>query len=82
MALAIAKKPRKTDVKLHVVESGIPLPTTLFRYPFKEMKVGDSFAFVPGKEITLRGCANLYSSRHEGVKFTISKAACRCWRTA
>lgn len=53
------------------IESGIPMPGGSGKYPWDEMRVGDSF-FVPGKSVSAMGAvAGGRSARHGG------KYACR-----
>ncbi len=63
-----------------VIERGIPLPKNnrWKRYPFAEMKVGDSF-FVPSK----KSCnAGFYYGKRHNMKFTVRQenGGCRVWR--
>lgn len=64
-----------------VVESNIPTPT---RYPFAQMKVGDSFA-IPDeiKSGSIKVNASRYGKQNN-MKFTIRRTAdgYRCWRVA
>ena len=61
------------------IESGIPMPA---KFPFAEMKVGDSFLVPEG---TSKNVVGVYARRHAiktGTKFTIRKTpeGYRCWR--
>lgn len=52
------------------------------KYPWAEMKIGQSF-FVPNKsQASLSATAIGYSYRHPGLKFTTAKEndGVRCWR--
>lgn len=64
------------------VESGIPIPS---KFPFADMKVGDSFA-VPDtvKRAAVAVAAQRYGIKH-AMKFTVRQTAdktLRCWRLA
>lgn len=61
------------------IEPGIPMPA---KFPFAEMKVGDSF-LVPAK--ASKNTVAVYATRHArktGTKFTVRKTpeGYRCWR--
>ena len=61
------------------IESNIPMPT---RFPFADMKVGDSFLAPEG---TNKSLVAVYASRHAkktGTKFTVRRTpeGIRCWR--
>ena len=61
------------------IESGIPMPA---KFPFAEMKVGDSFLVPDG---TNRSTVAVYANRHgkkTGTKFTLRRTpeGIRCWR--
>ena len=61
------------------IESGIPMPA---KFPFAEMKVGDSFLVPEGMN---KSTVAVYANRHAkktGTKFTVRKTAegYRCWR--
>jgi hypothetical protein len=62
------------------VEKNIPIPK---RWPFDEMKVGDSF-LIPAdvKRVTFSVAAKRWANKH-GAKFTTRKTpeGYRCWRT-
>lgn len=62
------------------IEKNIPLPS---KYPFSEMKVGDSFEVPEStKRTTVTVAANRYGRKH-GVKFTVRLTpdrTLRCWR--
>lgn len=66
------------------IESGIPIPSKSgdSRYPFREMKVGDSF-FVPGKKAAnLAGCLGYYRTRYKITLVTRTvDGGVRVWRT-
>ena len=64
----------------YVIEKNVPLPASRGKYPFREMKVGDSFV----AEEKVRGAAQAFSSRVEGFKFLVRKEGdkVRIWRTA
>ncbi len=72
------------------IEKGIPLAPhgnsvrRQSKYPFSDMKVGDSFA-VPAEVLSAVRTASIgYSRANGGSKFTIRKSgkAFRCWRIA
>lgn len=63
-----------------VVESNVPLPV---KYPFKQMKVGDSFALPTDVHRTTVSVAAARYGRANSAKFTIRKmpnGELRCWR--
>jgi hypothetical protein len=64
------------------VEKNIPIPK---RWPFDEMKVGDSFAVPPDvKRTTINVSAMRFGLKH-GMKFTVRQMpdkSFRCWRIA
>ncbi len=66
------------------IDKGIPLPKqrTPRKYPFAEMKVGDSFEFPPSLSNHSARSAAHQASLRLGLKFTVSKAlgSVRCWR--
>ena len=61
------------------VESGVPVPN---KFPFKEMKVGDSFAIPAHIRRTTVQVAALRYGRTQGARFTVRKFGdgYRCWR--
>jgi hypothetical protein len=62
------------------IESGIPMPA---KFPFAEMKVGDSFLVPEGmNKSTVAVYANRYAKKTGYAKFTVRKTAegYRCWR--
>lgn len=80
------------------VQSGIDMPPKsgdyyFYKYPFREMKVGDSF-FVPRTDVESKIVglsAGSSSKRHSldgqpKIVFTVrtlaDKSGCRCWRIA
>ena len=69
------------------IDKDIPFPTgktATSKYPFGEMKVGDSFALPKERAIALSSSANSYRRAHPGMKFcvrTVEKEV-RVWRTA
>lgn len=76
--------------KAFAIESNIPVPLTAtgasHRWPFAEMKIGDSF-FVPLETAgaigqIVRPAASVWARRHAGFKFTIRKmdGGYRIWR--
>lgn len=75
-----------TKIPLKVeLEKGIDIPPhSNTKYPFKSMKIGESF-FVPESEVkyhVLYSSAHSYSSRHEDYKFLVRKlnGGTRVWR--
>lgn len=60
------------------IENGIPLPRRS-KFPFKEMKVGDSFAFGPEDAVSVRSMAYCTGTR-SGMKFQVKSG--RCWRVS
>jgi len=65
------------------IESGVPLPASIGRrkYPFDGMGIGDSFAFDADVCAKVRAAADAYGRKY-GMKFTVAKAALRCWRVS
>ncbi|MDE2103663.1 MAG: hypothetical protein KGL39_40875 [Patescibacteria group bacterium] len=71
----------------YVIEDGVPVPQTRFgrlaKYPFAEMKVGQSFVAANGKQAC---SAAFHYATHRGVRFTSRKegndGARRIWRIA
>lgn len=64
------------------VEKDIPLPSSKnVKYPFRQMRVGESFVFGPGSLASVRSTAALYK-KVEGTLFRIAPApgGFRCWR--
>ena len=62
------------------IEKNVPLPQ---RYPFAQMKVGDSFAVPKGVGRTAVSISALRYSRKHGGKFTVRlmpDRSLRCWR--
>lgn len=69
------------------VDRKVPIPADgRQRYPWREMKVGDSFAFPSANRGAVSAAASWYASRHaKEFKFTIRKVdatTARCWRIA
>lgn len=73
------KTPKK-QTEFNIV-SNIPIPKPARDYwPFKSMKVGDSFYF-EGKRANLSTNASTYAKRHGGKFRTRSEGkGFRCWR--
>ena len=46
------------------IESGVPIPLPLYRYPWLEMKVGDCFRFPNAEVRRVRAAARAASARH------------------
>ncbi len=78
-----------TNLTEFTIERGIPIPPRPLlqrRYPFKDMKVGDSI-FVPNPTSSLRGYVCTWSRDH-GMKFASRretvrrKNGLRFWRIA
>lgn len=70
---------------MHVIEKGVPIPPSSGggrkpKYPWREMKVGDSF-FVEGEPIKLRNSLYPLATRHN-IKLTIRTEGngVRVWR--
>lgn len=68
------------------IDSNIPMPKKRsgreMKYPFKLMKVGDSFLVPPGDEDKVRICAHS-SKKKTGYNYTVRKmedGTHRCWR--
>ena len=74
--------------KITKIDSNVEMPpvNTARRYPFKDMKVGDSFSageYSNVLAVSVRSCVNNYISRYGTTeKFTIRKheEQVRCWR--
>lgn len=69
------------------IESTIPAPQVppRERYPFYDMRVGDSFQVRGQDRIkNARAAAWMFARRHPGVRFTSRKTVdgCRIWRVA
>lgn len=66
------------------IDKGIPMPTGRVKYPFAQMKVGDSFAFPIRNRSSVAMSAINYALKHDGTKFTVSAkrgaTEGRCWR--
>lgn len=70
----------------HKIDRGMGFPIrkpTYIKYPWHEMKVGDSFPVPAGKYDTVANAARDFGKRH-GRKFSIRTIATgvRIWRTA
>jgi hypothetical protein len=71
---------------MYQIDKKVPMPkgrTT--GYPFKEMKVGDSFVFDEANRAAVANSSNYYARKNRGVKFTVRKQSvgkCRIWRIA
>lgn len=64
------------------IEKDIPVVKDgrgLRKYPFRDMEVGDSFAFGLQNYSGVRVAASAYGQRN-AKKFVVSKIAFRCWR--
>lgn len=70
------------------IESGVPIPEGLggtgraFKYPWRGMKIGDSF-FVPGgNRASLSACASRFRSFNKEFKFVAANEqdGVRVWR--
>lgn len=62
------------------IESNVPLPS---KFPFAQMKVGDSFLAPPDiNRTSVSVSAKRFGTKH-GMKFTVRKVeqGFRCWRT-
>lgn len=69
------------------VESNIEMPSKRadrVKYPFRQMKIGDSFLIEETSDLEkVRSAASYFGNRNEGFSFSIRKtdAGYRCWRT-
>lgn len=72
------------------IEDNVPVPSSYVcrgntKYPFLEMKIGQSFVFQPGEKLrSFRSCASSFGQRNN-MKFTVQKqddGSYRCWRIA
>lgn len=75
----------KTQIK---IEQGVPVPVNRARigskYPFRDMKIGDSF-FLPAtyaKPASVRASASYFQIRNKGYRFTAHEQdnGIRVWR--
>ena len=69
---------------LFKVEEKIPISWFYRKYPFKDMKVGDSFVVSPENVFSVRSTSCEYGKRY-GWKFStrrVSRTEYRCWRIA
>ncbi len=66
------------------IEGNIPCPTQQSKYPFKEMKVGDSFLVPKHFEMRVRTASQYFSKRNAPYKFSVAKTVdgARIWRIA
>ncbi len=66
------------------IDSHVPMPKTHQRekYPFYDMRIGDSFLITnPDKVKNARSAAWMFSQRHDGVRFSIRwREADKGWR--
>lgn len=73
---------KKSDFK---IEKNVTRPSEVegrYSFPFKEMKVGDSFAFSVDVYPNVMS-ASSYAGKRNGMKFSVRKQAkgeYRCWR--
>ena len=71
---------------MYKVQQNIPIPTTNRGgavYPFKHMKIGDSFLAPKEKRPSISSCIAYYKSKNRGTNFTIrlvSSNEIRIWR--
>lgn len=67
------------------IEKQISLPNNRQKYPFRELKVGESF-FIShdNNALSARSNAYLYCHKNKGVRFTCRnvEGGVRIWRTA
>lgn len=66
------------------IDKNVPIPGRLGRhakYPFEQMRVGDSFEVPKSQESGMRAAASQYGKQHN-VKFATraTKNGRRCWR--
>lgn len=74
------------------IDKGIPLPPKReYRFPFRDMAIGDSFAVSAGVNVQktraqLASFCNAFAKRHPGFKFVTRTvdggSSVRCWRVA
>ena len=66
------------------IESDVPVPENTSgrssKYPWADMKIGDSFAFDKGSLQSLRNSAWSYTKRHNGVRFVFRQMGTDMWR--
>jgi hypothetical protein len=76
-----AKVQQKTKSASIGIESNIPLPPASKKYPFGQMKVGDSF-FVPDTTPALVSGSRSYWTRKTGAKYAARTVdgGVRFWR--
>lgn len=71
---------------MYKIEKGIPIPTvgTRRKFPFAEMKIGDSFFIsqIEGETNSVRSTACYYARRNPGYKFRVKRVegGTRVWR--
>ena len=66
-----------------VLEDGVAMPEARSKYPFGDMKIGQSFAVPTGKHNSVRTCAHGFQTKNKGFAFSIQQiddGAYRCWR--
>lgn len=64
------------------ITKSVPIPSDKStKYPFRKLKIGESFVVSPDKEMSVRSSANYYS-KNFGSKFTARKTdeGIRVWR--
>lgn len=73
-----------TITEEYKIEKNVPLPKRAEgykpKYPFSDMKVGDSFAFPPESFQSVANSAGFYMKRTQ-TEFVWRKDNLRCWRT-
>jgi hypothetical protein len=67
------------------IEQGVPIPpshSSMVRYPFAEMKVGESFTLPKGQQRKLRVAASHFKGRNPGWDYVtrIEGDQVRLWR--
>lgn len=60
------------------IDSGYKMPEGREKYPFKKMKVGQSFAIPKGKEASVRSSA--YNQKSKKFRVLANGDGLRCWR--
>ena len=72
------------------IEKNVPIPvggkgvSGQTKYPFSEMKIGDSFAVSCVPSTVISAARNWRNTHNSSCKFSVRKTpdGCRCWRVA
>jgi len=83
VAVAVATVPVLVPVSTAIsIDKNVPVPETRGKYPWKNMKVGDSFFIACSKENIKKVMGNLHGSgtRHFPVRVQSNGKGVRVWR--